>query len=75
MGMSAPSFVAYLGRMSRVTVPVSPPESRTVRYSRYQTFVAVSPLVGIVNDPPVTPLSGATNGWVCASWWKSTCQV
>ena len=42
---------------------------------RYQTLAAVSPVVGIVNEPPVAPLVAGTNGCVCVSWWKSTCQV
>ncbi len=42
---------------------------------RYQTLAAVSPVVGMVNEPLVAPDVGAMNGCECVSWWKSTCHV
>ena len=54
---------------------VSPAESRTVRWMRYQTLAAVSPVVGIANDPLVAPVVGGDERMVCVSWWKSTCHV
>jgi hypothetical protein len=60
------------GSMSRCVVAESPVESVTVRKTRYQTFVDVSLLSGIVNCPVVEPAVSPTNGWECMSWWKST---
>lgn len=42
---------------------------------RYQTSAEVSPVVGIVKEPPVLPGVSGMNGCVCDSWWKSTRQV
>ena len=46
---------------------VSPEESLTVRWTRYQTFADVSPRVGMVNEPDSPDVSG-TNGWKWVSW-------
>ena len=53
----------------------SPPESLTVRYSRYQTFAEVSPLLGMANVPLMMPTLSSMAGWVCVSWWKSIRHV
>ena len=63
------------GWTSRKTVVVSPPESRTVRWMRYQTSASVWPTVDGTNEPLVAPEVGATNGCTCVAWWKSICQV
>jgi hypothetical protein len=59
--------VTTRGTTSTKVVEVSPPESRTVRWIRYQTLVAVSPVSGIVNEPPVLPLVAGKKGWKCVS--------
>ena len=54
------------GWMSRVVVCVNPPESRTVSVMRYQTLGETSPVVGIVNEPLVTPVIGPGTASVSA---------
>jgi hypothetical protein len=68
-------MVLVRGTTSTNAVLVSPPESRTVSRTRYQTLAAVSPVVGMVKLPEVMPVVGCRNGCVCVSWWKSICQV
>src|SRR4051812_28854829 len=65
----------FTGWMSREVSMVSPSESVTRRWRRYQTLSLASPLVGIVNVPLAAPVAGETNGGKCVSWWKSTHQV
>ena len=75
-GVVARWSVETRGMTSRKVVWVRPPESLTVRWMRYQTLAAVSPEVGIVNEPVLRAAGRrGTNGWVCVSWWKSTRQV
>ncbi len=68
-------MTAVLGAMSRKVVVESPPESLTVKYSRYQTFAEVSPLLGMANVPLTMPTLSSMAGWVCVSWWKSIRHV
>src|SRR5262245_8603882 len=49
-GLVCSVTLAVRGLTSRKTACVSPPESWTVRWMRYQTFDEVSPSVGIVNE-------------------------
>ena len=49
---------------------MSPVESVTVRWMRYQTLSEVSPVVGTTKEPDLAPVQGAMKGWVCVSWWK-----
>ena len=67
-GEVANVIVVVRGSTSRKASWVKPTESMTERWIRYQTLAAVSPRVGTVNEPPVTPLVGGRTGWVCASW-------
>ena len=67
--------VAFRGTTSTKVEEVRPPETRTVRWMRYQTMAAVSPRVAMVNEPVYEPVVDGTCGWVCVSWWKSTRQV
>ena len=67
--------VTTRGTRSTNTECVSPGVSRTVRWIRYHTLAAVSPVVGMVKVPPVAPVVGSTKGWAWSAWWKSTRQV
>src|SRR5688500_47770 len=53
-------IVARRGWTSRNTLRVRPAGSVTVRWTRYQTFGEVSPVVGITNVPDFEPVVGGT---------------
>jgi hypothetical protein len=66
-GLVAKDIVVLRGTTSVYVVEVSPVESVTVRWMRYQTLAEVSPVVGTTKEPDLAPVQGAMNGWVCVS--------
>src|SRR4051794_3014146 len=73
--VTAPGVISWPGKMSRYVLVVSPVESVTVKWTRYQYTPGSWVVAGMVNVPAVTPFVGGTNGWLWSLWWKTTDQV